>query len=114
MTLTEFLLARIAEDESFSLSALAGASNYDQATIKWHWIVAHSRGSMWHPTPATPARVLVECKAKKAIVAEHRSDIGADPCDAHDASMETTDCDTLRFLALPYADHPDYQPEWRP
>ena len=23
-------------------------------------------------------------------------------------------CDTLRLLALPYADHPDYQEEWRP
>jgi hypothetical protein len=23
-------------------------------------------------------------------------------------------CPTLRLLALPYADHPDYRPEWRP
>ncbi len=23
-------------------------------------------------------------------------------------------CVTLRLLALPYAGHPDYQPEWRP
>jgi hypothetical protein len=23
-------------------------------------------------------------------------------------------CQTLRLLALPYADHPDYRPEWKP
>jgi hypothetical protein len=23
-------------------------------------------------------------------------------------------CDTLKLLALPYADHPDYRDEWRP
>lgn len=57
------------------------------------------------------ARVLAEVDAKRRIIDIHGS--GADPCDAHDASMRTIPCDTLLLLTLPYAEHPDYQAEWR-
>lgn len=60
------------------------------------------------------ARVLAECEAKCRIVAEHAvTPTHGDPCDAHNASYETIPCDTLLLLAAPYADHPDYRPEWR-
>jgi hypothetical protein len=55
------------------------------------------------------ARVLAECDAKRRIMA-------LDICLACDVEMQ--DCDhrreTLRLLALPYADRLGYREEWRP
>lgn len=64
-----------------------------------------------------PARVLAECEAKRRIVALHD---GAHECSVYVrgevdncAWVERGDsCSTLRLLALPYADHPDYDPSW--
>jgi len=84
MTLVEFLLARIAADE-----ADFPAMFVDQQ------------------------RVARECEAKRRIVemwmAYGREGIG-DWRDGYTAALE----DVVGFLALPYADHPDYNPEWRP
>lgn len=61
-------------------------------------------------TPASgyhdPARVLAECEAKRRmlpylVIPAHR----LDHCDR---------CSVLRLLALPYADHGDYDLAWRP
>lgn len=79
MTLTEFLLARIADDET--------AAN---------WL------------PSTAARSRAECDAKRRIVERWQLGEG-DPEDHHPVPDEV-----LRLLALPYADHESYQPEWRP
>ncbi|GAA1138517.1 DUF6221 family protein [Nocardioides aquiterrae] len=90
MTLTDFLLARIAED-------VAGAEAADAVPAPW---------GFWDD-----GRVLAECEAKRRIVGLHGR---VDPCDAHDgATLETVECDTLRALAAVYADHPDYREEWR-
>ena len=116
MTLTEFLLARIAEDEA--------AAN-----------VAHRE---------SPARVLAECEAKRRIVEFHKSwpvlvqtPVTFEPVDGTDpghytfrATQQiawTTEQEyrerfgdeppagpVLRHLAAVYADHPDYREEWRP
>jgi Family of unknown function (DUF6221) len=92
VTLVEFLLARIAADEANALSA---AVSY---TMEW---------------PYTPARVLAECTAQRAIIEIHRFDEGdSDPCDAHDPDFRSVDCDTLLLLAAPYASHPDFEPVW--
>ena len=88
MTLTEFLLARITEDERDAQYA----------------------ETQWSSVPSTK-RILAECEAKRRIVTE-----------AGDYSPELAEGDNgewafgtvLRMLALPYANHPDYQPEWRP
>lgn len=53
-----------------------------------------------------------DADAKRRILDEHAP--GRDPCDAHDASFETIPCDTVKLLALPYADHPDFKESWRP
>jgi hypothetical protein len=84
MTLTDFLLARIAEDE-----ACADGLEWDD-------------GNPVHQT----ARVLAECEAKRQIVEACAEVL------AYDA--EALPQDVLRFLALPYADHPDYREEWKP
>jgi hypothetical protein len=83
MSLIEFVLARIAEDEEIvRLKGITGRRV--------------ERGQL-------------ECEAKRRIVELHR---------AKDNGFCTHcnwkwPCVTLRLLALPYADHPDYQPEWR-
>ena len=78
-----------------------------------------------------PARVLAECASKRAILALHvdnqsravayRSPRWADAMNDQDrvewrkaeARLGTTDA-VLRALALPDADHPDYDEAWRP
>ena len=88
MTLTEFLLARIAEDER-RVGFVRGfiPDEGDQGEY------------------INPARVLAECEAKRRIV-EH--------CDFDHLARSPGDPYVLRLLALPYADHPDYREEWRP
>jgi hypothetical protein len=96
VTLTEFLLERFAEDE-------ANADEIDCITT------ALSGPPYW-----TPARILAECEAKRRIVEIHyngspETDLNrCSPCDTVGADP----CPTLRALSLPYADHPDYLPEW--
>jgi hypothetical protein len=88
LTLTEFLLARIAEDE-----AVARATIDELAFLG---------------PPRTRGRAIADCEAKKRIVerfARH-SQSGT--------SRECRRCDTLRDLASVYADHPDYRAEWKP
>lgn len=91
-TITEFLEARIAEDE---LAA------YD--------LMGEREGD----------RTLAECAAKRAIIEEHywRSAEGARGCGLCNYSRdygweETGPCKTVRALAAIYKDHPDYQQEW--
>jgi hypothetical protein len=102
MTLTEFLLARIAEDEDDARAAVDDDPN---------WLY--------------PARGLAECEAKRRIVALHEAttdfsgEVYCWVCSnvertGLDTYLEPMPCPTLRLLALPYADHPDYQPAWKP
>ena len=93
-----------------------------------------SADDLMHIARHDPARVLRDVEAKRRIVAEHASEDGhCRTCtveDREDAPMGTDwdtepeaiwvrrpvayPCPTLRLLALPYADHPDYREEWRP
>ena len=73
-----------------------------------------------------PARVLREVKAKRQIVELHphaywpskkgKPHLYCQTCDVEDGVIGGDDgfCLTLRLLALPYADHPDYDESWRP
>lgn len=96
-------------------------------------LVADTRANQWHIANWDPARVLAEVDAKRRMLELHapvasgsyiqpgplqcehcadqchsRSGLG---CDSPDAPWP---CDTVRLLALPYADRPGYQEEWRP
>ena len=112
VTLTEFLLARIAEEE-------AEANQYillPGATTGGHFWGEHGR---WFP-----ARVLAECEAKRAIVKQakeassDRAGVISEFCVGQaerDAAYATDPGDLiLKALALPYAANPDYLPEWKP
>ncbi|WP_328657903.1 DUF6221 family protein [Streptomyces sp. NBC_00334] len=68
-----------------------------------------------HIVEHDPARVLREIDAKRQIVALHSDPRGGDPsCSSLDYPENAEDCETLRALALPYADRPGYRDDWRP
>ncbi len=116
MTLVEFLLARIAEVDQLAMSIAAR-----------HRDDVESNFALW---------VLADCRAKRRLLDLHkmvtedysgewwtnRGDshvrTGCDDCrhcgvDGQDYIADGP-CSTLRLLALPYSDHPDYREEWRP
>ena len=129
MTLAEFLLARIAEDESRARELAERRRNIWSEEL-WDGVAV--------PYSESPARVLAECEAKRRIVEScndssrpHRvpmpwpdGEVIAWKCRACDQwcndGASDGDCpvdwreppSVLRMLALPYADHEDYQPEW--
>jgi len=153
LTLTEFLLARIAEDEAAALAAspppwsypgidsVAGGTLYDatrrivdvvyeqesdhNGTIVRHLLVPEADANGFHIARHDPARVLAECEAKRRIVewcserdrvyiGTLATDIPREKDFVPGALVHQTDAVMLRFLALPYADHVQYQEEWRP
>lgn len=103
MTLADFLLARIAEDEA----SARGRQMQVAAQFGKHDPVSDRiAGQPW------PARVLAESEAKRRIVEMYihlRSPAVFDPMGAHVGLGRS-----LRLLALPYAEHPDYGQKWRP
>lgn len=114
MTLTEFLLARITEDQRHA-EALAVTMNTDTFTTP---AALANVGAI-----VNPARVLAECEAKRRIVRRSKAAEGAmaDPGRIPDDGsyfirMSNRDAWRLALadLALPYADHPDYDEAWRP
>lgn len=94
MTITDFLLARIADDTALarSLQAQAVTDHIDPEDPR-----------LPHLTLA--ARVLAECEAKRRIVSLYDESTAA-----HEAIARLP---IIRLLALPYANHPDYDPVWR-
>jgi len=136
--LTDFLLARIAEDEA-AASAVKdiGADEYSIDVMR--------RSPDLHPFVTyeidndrtqlaqhfDPARVLADCDAKRLIVAIHRAyaPIG-DPVYSPDwlsddwcigccynseverVTEHIDECPILRALAMPFTTHPDFRPEW--
>lgn len=91
MTITEFLLDRIAEDETTSVHEIdcgyAMAEYGKPCSCGWE------------------KRMDRACEAKRRIV-EH--------CEPDPITLSPGDDYVLRSLASEYADHPDYREEWRP
>lgn len=123
MTITEFLHARIAEDER-------------EATVAESEFAHGGYGSF------SPARVLAECEAKRAIIAQHEQWpvlVSTPPVLKQVADfvdnmtyratqqlawvtereyvarfgVEPPTAPMIRTLAAVYADHPDYREEWK-
>ena len=118
LSLSTFLLARIAEDEE----ALARIDDARQEAEDFH-----APNSDDCPCPGIvdrahewdcPERLRAECTAKRRIVERHK------PTDSPDIWIKTGSDQTIKImahrevvlaaLALPYADHPDYREVWRP
>jgi hypothetical protein len=133
-TLTEFLLARIAEDESDAHRAAGGGGyGWDAEPLNHHR--APNSAIDAHIARHDPARVLAECAAKRRIVEIHRmvkfTDVSIGLLDVDvccichgmldvDGDLEHMvnvqqpfPCSTIRALAAIYADSPEFREEWR-
>lgn len=121
VNLTEFLLARIAEDEAVARGAIEG---HPARSASWWDDQDDEDGPMpslgidgscslqqaLHIARFDPARVLAECEAKRRIVEWHSE---THECEDGVAWMPQHIFRTLVVLAQPYADHPDFDPSWR-
>lgn len=131
--LTDFLLARIAEDDAAARSATGSKWAYYPERLRSdspevnHGIIADfastpngaplatpvrqaaTESDARHFARHDPARALAECAAYREIVEDNRYctwGCGEEP-NCHD-------CITLGRLATIYSDHEDYRDEWRP
>jgi uncharacterized protein YlaI len=131
--LAAFLKARLDEDERTARAAIRDDPG--------HMFMKHSQPQeIAHIARHDPARVLRDVEAKRRIIDEHEpyeditGYINNEPIRAmlcptcvYIGDDETPDgdrigvlehddapCATLRLLALPYDQHPEYQMEWRP
>jgi hypothetical protein len=141
LTLAGFLLARIAEDEAGATAVkVREAEGWMADCGEDHDLRIADDRSGWE---IGPARVLAECAAKRRIVEWHAnwpvlvqtepSFGGFEPAlvsgpmrvaqrlawltgQEYRARFgdEPPTGPILQFLALPYADHPDYDETWRP
>ncbi len=111
--LVTFLRARLDEDEQIANAAprydwtiyLAGDPQSGEET---------EQRVLDHVIRHDPGRVLREVEAKRRIVAHLASvSLSPWPISLPDGYLEDA-ARLLKLLALPYADHPDYLPEWRP
>lgn len=143
MTLTEFLLARIDEDDAaaakatqgrwklWGMTVLAdpvGRSNHADGIDVAHTVTTDSQGHprTWdadHIARWDPTRVHDECEAKRRLINDvhhSRGDAYTQPGECAGCGtgggygVDIDDCPTLRVLAQPYAGHDDYRQEWRP
>jgi hypothetical protein len=107
MTLTEFLLARIAEDEEIARACphqvwgYRKGGNGGRAVLQVHGpkrVLGESQSEQRHMSRWHPARALRECDAKRALIRQDRNGWR----------------EAERVLAAVYAGHPDYDEAWRP
>lgn len=143
MTLVEFLRARLDEDEAAAKAATPGpwrvvnVTDYRSATVDGpdalqdggYDETIKARKQVMRPQTVIPqdadygptvelvdaehiarhdsARVLAEVESKRKLIEQHVGYYGG-------GDDEFWPVQTLRLLALPYADHPDYDEAWRP
>lgn len=132
MTLAEFLLARIAEDYEVAWGAAPSPwrEGPGNPPIGRRWVldrfgdttaICHYGGTYGHVLRFDPSRILADCEARRRIVeladpdALYRDGEAVDPLDLEEwtnGARWALDL-TLRVLAQPYDDHPDFDPAWR-
>lgn len=121
MTITDFILARVAEEETLAHEAL------DARAVDHPW---DSSPDGEHFNRWNPWRVQSACIARRLLVRAHRNTgpvvlrvpgrqtelLAATCLTCHDTDGQPAPwpCYTLRILAAEWAQHPDYRQEWRP
>lgn len=105
MDLTEFLRARLMEDESD-----ANTPPDDHAIHGNDPVGTVNRECPDCRSPYAQQRMLTEVEVKRRII-----DRAWEGCEGEGEYVTCRDWpeDVLHLLALPYADHPDYDPAWR-
>lgn len=128
MTLTEFLPARIAEDEAKARED----GMWGMTGEKWKHFPEDAYNAIQSATLANARRVLAECEAKRRILDAYEDERQRMDIYNRDfpLGLLTTDGDlrarlssnarwagldvAVRALVQPYADHPDFDEAWRP
>jgi len=128
LTLSQFLRDRLFEEQAMAQAAIDDDSGqdggfedeFDRLTkgraiagplaFEPRFAEACARMIIWN----TPRRVLEDIMSKRAIVDLHT---GTHECTEIQGSCveyfaEWEPCPTLRLLAAPYRNHPDYNPDW--
>ncbi len=106
--LIAFLNARLDEDEATARPLSAGGNWNVTINGVPGWGLEGDRRMVEHMVRHDPARVLADVAAKRAIVAACAYNL------EYEEYGHTLAERVLRALALPYADHEDYKPHWRP
>ena len=133
--LVQFLRDRLDDDERAAESASPGPWHVnpesdevlavDDVTVADGFALSGQqlRATTEHIARHDPARVLAEVESKRWIVECHESWVtGNGDTICGRCGREHIDgrpgghfpCQTLRLLALPYADHAEYQQDWKP
>lgn len=113
--LVAFLRARL-DDEARLATAASHAGLGIDIGPDGHAVSSHP-DAQDHIATWYPRRVLAEVDAKRRIVDKLAAMCqAADELDRNDPMGAGYDeaPDLLRLLGLPYADHPDYDPSWKP
>lgn len=135
--LRDFLAARYDETEEVARAAThperdtadqpganwhAGANGYDGGSVehdgKCYAPVVYDKGSpsdeqARHIALHDPASALLDLEAKRRLLALHH-DNACDECRYCGYHGGNWPCETLLIMALPFAAHPGYLPEWAP
>lgn len=109
LTLSEFLLARIEEDEA-KLRMLGDEPGRAWRHVTSEWLPPLDGDAAAVAGRFDPSRLLAECEAKRRIV-EAAQEVYSEPNPP--TTLVLAD-DALRALAAVYTDHPDFRGEWRP
>lgn len=117
MTLTDFLLGRIAEDEERARDAYYDGQVWapeEESVVSLDRdldvvTTLDRKRDAWFAADWSPSRVLAECQAKRRIVTVSAVGAAKDTDDWACVAWAVL-CD----LATVYADHPDYEESWRP
>lgn len=110
LTLTAFLLARIAEDEEWAPTILSG-----DGSGEFGGSVEYGPAERRLRVEFTPARLRADCLVKREIVNRYREIAARDLSgDSVLAGMYAALGEVLVDLASVYADHEDFREEWRP
>lgn len=103
MSITEFLIARIGEEEKAAAEAYDDLYDAESGGTEWT-SGAYDHVMLGSPyarfiRSRSPEQAIQQCQVNRALVA---------------LGVEVGLPATLRLLALAWMDHPDYREEWKP
>lgn len=115
VTITEFILARVAEDEEDARDAHYEGQRWvpEEETVVaadrdlYPVLFLDRKRDAAHAANWSPARVLAECEAKRRIVEQFDGWDGL----VYDGWTQAASLVLSEFAAI-WADHPDYREEW--
>lgn len=105
MTIEDFLLARIADDEAVASDKPLGAF-FERHTMDYRASEADGFGYVW----TSRDRVLAECAAKRQII-DFCAETLEDSSGGYTSGALLAE-HVLSAMAAVYANHPDYRQDW--